>query len=125
MATTDTLPLEAVTYVVWVQDLARAVRFYEQVFGLQPTLRGPGQCDLEFNGSTVSLRGGGRPERRCTGLSFQVTNAAAVSERAHAAGGTILQKPFERPGEPILLGYLEDPEGNEIMITERVAQRAS
>lgn len=112
--------VELVKYMLMAEDMDRAVGFYRDVFGLTPKLTSPHWSELAFGDCIVALHGGGSGEWNETGLSFQVTDLDAACRAVASAGGRIVEEPTARPGEPIRLARAVDPEGNQIMLTERV-----
>ncbi|HSJ02183.1 MAG: VOC family protein [Verrucomicrobium sp.] len=114
------MKLEKIKYVLMAQDMDRAVTFYTSVFGLEPAFVSEWWSELTFGDSIVALHGGGEGARQATCLSLQVDDATAACAAISAAGGTILDVPVQREGEPIKLGKFVDSEGNEVMLTEHV-----
>jgi len=112
--------VEAVKYMLLVEDMPRAVAFYRDVIGLETKLESANWSELNFGDAIVTLHGGGRGAHNKTGLSFQVADLNAGCQAVAAAGGSIVRVPEARPGEPIKLAHLRDPEGNEFMMTEYV-----
>lgn len=110
--------VEAVKYVLWVQDMDRAIAFYRDVFGLHESLVTPDWSELTRNETIIALHGGGDGKASSTGLSFQVSDIEAACEHIAANGGTILHPPQAREGEPIKLTNVSDPEGNAFMLTQ-------
>ncbi len=101
-------------------DMKRAVRFYCDVIGLEKIFVSDFWTELSFGDAIIALHGGHDGSRNPTGLSFQYENVLALAEKIAAVGGTILQSPQQREGEPILLGVFRDTEGNEVFMTQYV-----
>ncbi|MEZ6187536.1 MAG: VOC family protein [Planctomycetota bacterium] len=114
------MELQTVKYMLWAQDMDRAVAFYRDVVGLQPGFVSPGWSELKHGDAVVALHGGGDGSVRETGLSFQVADVEAACREVEAGGGTIRKAPQARPGEPIKLAEVTDPEGNGVMFTQYV-----
>ena len=72
------------------------------------------------SGRLLLLHGGGDGEFRKTGLSLQVSDIEAACKEVEAGGGSVLEGPAERPGEPIKLAHLVDTEGNAFDIAQYV-----
>ena len=114
------MQIECVKYMLFAQDMTRAVAFYRDVLGLTPTVESEHWSELKHGDAIVALHGGGDGSRNKTGLSFQVRDAEAACREAAQGGATVERQPESRPGEPIKLADLVDPEGNTFMITEYV-----
>ena len=114
--------VELIKFMLMVQDMDRAVTFYQDVFGLEVKTQSSHWAELTFGETIIALHGGGSQERRQTGLSFQVQDIDAACRIVRSAGGTILREPEARPGEPIKLADVLDPEGNQIDLTEFVGE---
>jgi lactoylglutathione lyase len=110
--------VEKLKYIIWAEDMARAVRFYCEVFDAQAVRQSEVMAELSIAGSTLGIHGGGEGKRTWTGLSFQVVgDLFAACEALRAAGGVVLRPPQDTPEEPAHLAMCADPEGNEIMLT--------
>lgn len=105
-------------YLISVQDMARAVRFYTDVFGLEVAAESPSWSELRHGTATVALHGGGKPGFRRTGLSFTVDDIEAACTRVERYGGERRSGPEDRGDEGILLAEVTDTEGNGIMISQ-------
>ena len=101
-------------------DMGRAVRFYKTVFGLDEVFVSEFWSELAHGTAIIAFHGGHDGSVNSTGLSFQFGDVFEVVERVEKAGGTVLEVPNQREGEPILLGRYRDPEGNEGFITQYV-----
>lgn len=112
------MELQVVKFMLFAQDMERAVGFYRGVIGLDCALQTEHWSELKHGDAVVALHGGGDGQRNKTGLSFQVTDIDAACAEIAAGGGEIVQAPQSRPGEPIKLAECADPEGNVFMVTE-------
>jgi len=110
--------ITAVKIVLWVQDMDRAVEFYKTAVGLVERFISPGWSELAYGDTIIALHGGGDGSTRETGLSFQVEDLNAACEHIQAHGGSIVEPPAQRPGEPIKLATIADAEGNHLMLTQ-------
>ncbi len=108
--------VEKLKYIVWAQDMARAVRFYVEAFDAHVVRQSEVMAEIVIAGSTVGIHGGGEGKRTWTGMSFQVGDLFAAVGALRAAGGAILREPEDTPEEPAHLAMCADTEGNEIMI---------
>ena len=57
------MQLEQVIYMLMVQDMNRAIAFYQDVIGLNLKSYSPGWSEFTLGDSTVALYGGGTAER--------------------------------------------------------------
>ncbi|MBL9113406.1 MAG: VOC family protein [Verrucomicrobiaceae bacterium] len=114
------MKLQQIKYLLLAQNMERAVKFYQTVFGLEPGIVEPFWSELSFNGAIVALHGGGDGSPNNTDLSFQVDNIVAACRIIKENGGTIISEPDKRPDEPIVLAMFKDPEGNKVMLTQYV-----
>jgi predicted enzyme related to lactoylglutathione lyase len=112
------MKIEKIKYMIMAQDMKRAIQFYTKTLGLKVLFETDMWTELQWEGSTIALHGGGDGKANPTGLSIQVSNIQLACEEAKKAGATILHGPEDREGEPIILAGLRDPEGNEVMFTE-------
>jgi lactoylglutathione lyase len=114
------------------QDLKRSLAFYGDLLGGHETYRFPDEGDpayvaLRLGDSEVGLgqMSGeplhGRPQRPAIGhrveLCAYVDDVDATVERMRTAGVTVALEPADQPwGERI--AYVEDPDGNLVMLTK-------
>lgn len=112
------MEIQSVKYMLMVQDMDRAIRFYRDVIGLEVKFESPEWTELSFGDAIVALHGGGTGDFRTTGLSLQVKDIRSACREVEAGGGKIASPPMERPGEPIILAEIVDPEGNQFSFTE-------
>ena len=102
------------------QDMDRAVAFYRDTLGFVEDFASPYWSELRFGDAIIGLHGGGDGSRQKTGLSIQYEDAETAFSHVLANGGTAIQAPERREGEPIILSTVLDPEGNELMLTQYV-----
>ena len=112
------MEITSVKFMLMVQDMARAIRFYRDVIGLEVKFESPEWTELAYGDAIVALHGGGKGEFRTTRLSFQVKDIRAACREITAGGGKIASPPMERPGELIILAEIVDTEGNQFSLTE-------
>jgi len=101
-------------------DMRRAVRFYTAALGFQEVFVSEYWSELRVGDAILALHGGHDGSVNPTGLSLQYEDVLEAVERIQKAGGTILEMPMQRKGEPIVLGRYRDAEGNEGFITQYV-----
>jgi lactoylglutathione lyase len=120
--------------ILYAADLAAALRFYRDLLGFAVTYRFPEDGEpvfvgLKLGGSEIAIADvsdpeaaaiHGRPLRPVSGHRFELCvytgDVDAAVEELRDAGVTILAEPADQPwGER--LAYVEDPDGNPVMIT--------
>jgi predicted enzyme related to lactoylglutathione lyase len=108
--------LRAVKVLVDVEDVTGAARFYSEVLGMQITYDSADWGELEFGTAAIGLHPGGDASKETwTPLSFTVDSLDELGESVLAAGGTIVEPPYD-PGEgPFRLATYADPENNRFM----------
>lgn len=114
------LNINAIKYVLWVQDMDRAVAFYTGVVGLAERFTSPGWSELSWGDTVIALHGGGDSTAKETGLSLQVDQLDTACTHIADHGGEVIDAPADRPGEPIRLARIADTEGNRVMLTQYV-----
>jgi len=110
--------VEKLKYLIWAQDMERAVRFYRDVFEAEVVRQSDVMAELTIANSTLGIHSGGEGNRTWTGLTFQIPDLFAACDALRAAGGTVIRAPEDTPEEPAHLAMCADPEGNEIMLTK-------
>lgn len=110
--------VEKLKYLIWAQDMERAVRFYREVFDAAVVRQSEIMAELTIAGGTLGIHSGGEGKRTWTGLAFQVGDLFAACDLLKTNGGTVLRPPEDTPEEPAHLAMCADPEGNEIMLTK-------
>jgi predicted enzyme related to lactoylglutathione lyase len=115
--------VEKLKYLIWAQQMERAVGFYREVFDAVVVRQSEIMAELMIAGATLRIHSGGEGKRTWTGLAFQVGDLFAACDLLTARGGTVLRPPEDTPEEPAHLAMCADPEGNEIMLTKARAPR--
>ncbi|MEO6913494.1 MAG: VOC family protein [Candidatus Baltobacteraceae bacterium] len=106
-----------------VKDAARAIGFYRDVLGLEPTIAYPENAGAEYelaDGTTFGLWGGGgmMPFQPSNGILFAVDDLdAAVS--SIKARGIPIQMEHESP--VCFMAMIADTEGNSVILHKRKA----
>jgi len=95
-----------------VEDLGRAVDFYQRTLGLALKFRdGDRWAAFDAGGVTLALAGGAeRPPGNVIALSFKVENVAAALARAVADGAVLAAPAAEGPHE--IRGAVKDRAGH-------------
>lgn len=109
--------VEKLKYTIWAADAARAVHFYQTVFGAEVVRQNPHITELAVAGGLIAIHGGGEGKTTWTGLSFQVSDVVMGAAEVVAAGGRCERDPKPEGGEPPHLAMCEDTDGNQIMLT--------
>jgi uncharacterized protein len=110
-------------FEVYVDDMARAQRFYESVFNVKLQALGspvvkmlafPMKGDLPgCTGALVQMPDGGRPTGNGIIIYFSCVDCAAEASRAVQNGGKIFKEKFSI-GEHGFIALVHDTEGNMI-----------
>jgi lactoylglutathione lyase len=119
-------------YCIWVADLERSVRFYEDIIGLKVQSRTeiPGVREAVLAADV----GGGRlqlahrweePEPVDHGnalwkIYMNVDDCVATHQRAVDAGFTSTMTPERLERWPVIVGFIEDPDGYSVELVQRV-----
>ena len=111
--------VESVKYVIWANDMDRALNFYETVFNGEIIKQSETISEVVVAGVSIGIHGGGEGNITWTGITFQVANVIQGSSEVKAAGGMLIKEPQEENGEPPHLAICRDPEGNEFMLTRK------
>ena len=104
-----------------VKDMARALAFYRDVLGIEPTTVYPENRGAEFefaDGATFGLWNPGdqMPFRSGTGVMFAVDDFSAAVRNAKEHG-VVIEMEHESP--ICFMALAEDTEGNQIIIHRR------
>ena len=113
------MDVERVKYIIWAQDMNRALAFYRDLFGGTVTVESDVISEVVIQGAIIGIHGGGEGKSTWTGMAFQVPDVVAGAAELVAAGGELLREPQEEEGEPPHLAMCADPEGNQLMLTRK------
>ncbi len=105
-----------VLYMLWVNDMERAVAFYRDVIGLNVRAQSPNWSELTLGDSTVALHQGMNESFRMTGLSFEVDNIDEACREIEAAGGSVVGSPRDGGIPGLLLAEVTDIDGNRFQL---------
>ena len=111
--------VERVKYVIWANDMNRALKFYESVFGCDIIKRSEVISEVVVAGVPIGIHGGGEGSVTWTGITFQIADVVQGASEVKAAGGHLTKEPEEEDGEPPHLAMCRDTEGNEFMLTRK------
>ncbi len=112
--------VQVVKVMLWAQDMDRAVCFMRDALGLEVGFQSPHWSELKHGDTVIALHGGGDGTPNRSGLGFQVSDVEAACAAAKEHGATVLKAPETRPGEPIKLAELRDPDGNEWTLSQYI-----
>ena len=119
----DLFEIHTVKIVLWAQDMDRALAFHRAVFGFETHFESSHWSELSQGDTVIALHGGGDGSSNRSGLSLEVSDLRVACATAREHGATILKAPESRPGEPIELAEIRDPDGNVIVLTADVVRR--
>jgi len=111
--------VERVKYVIWANNMDRALNFYKTVFNGEIIKESATISEVVVAGVSIGIHGGSEGNVTWTGMTFQVANVIQGSSEVKAAGGMLIKEPQEENGEPPHLAICRDPEGNEFMLTRK------
>ncbi len=104
--------------ILYVRDVARAARFYEEAFGFEQTYRWEDDyIALRRGDSHLGLgRGDGRGGFE---LCIYVDDVDAAAERLRALGAVEVSAPADQPWDE-RLAYFDDPDGHRLHVTMKL-----
>ena len=105
-----------ILYMLWTNDMDRAVAFYRDVIGLNVHAQSPNWSELTLGDSTVALHQGMNESFRMTGLSFEVDDIDEACRAIETAGGSIVHPPRDGGISGLLLADVTDIDGNRIQL---------
>lgn len=111
------MQVEKVKYIIWANDMNRAVKFYKEMFDAEVVRQIEVMAELKICDSVIGIHSGGEGKRTWTGMAFQVADLFAGIDALKAAGGTLLKEPEDSPEDPAHIAMCLDTENNEIMLT--------
>ena len=114
------MKVESVLYMLWVEDMDRAVKFYKDVMGLNVKSQHSEWSELTFGDAVVALHGGGKGVYQKTGLNFRVDNLKEACDAATSGGGSIVNPPMKIEEESLQRAEIVDTEGNALTLFEYV-----
>ncbi len=114
------MEVQQVMYMLMVEDMERAVRFYTDVMGFRARVAEARWSELAFGDFTLALHiavddGEGRKGR---GLSISVADIEAACREVEAAGGQVINPPQEGDFPGLTVALVADTEGNALELGE-------
>lgn len=113
------MQVERVKYVIWAEQMARALQFYREVLGGEVIKESEVISEVVVCGAVIGIHGGGEGKRTWTGLAFQVPDVVAGAQEVLRGGGQLVREPEPEDGQPAHLAMCVDTEGNEFMLTRK------
>lgn len=110
-----------VMHVLFVQDMDRAIDFYEKAFDFKLNTKSPFWSNLDSGYGRIGLTSfGNKTERKETMLIIEVDNHLEAVEQIKKYGGQVnkIAAPYE--GAPVYNVIAIDTENNQITISETV-----
>jgi predicted enzyme related to lactoylglutathione lyase len=111
-----------VMHVLFVQDMERAIEFYERSFSFKLNTKSPFWSNLDSGHGRLGLTSfGNKTERKETMLIIEVDDHLQAVDRITQSGGQVLNiaKPYE--GAPVYNVIAIDTENNQFTVSETVS----
>lgn len=104
-------------FIHYVNDMARARRFYEEVFDVSPTFASRGWTTLGFGSFELALHvlAAGHTDEaplQHAGLNLEVDRIEDMQALIERLGGSMLELREPQGGVPDRVATFRDPEGN-------------
>lgn len=114
------MEVHRVMYMVFVEDMDRAVGFYTDVIGFRQRSASPRWSELAFGDFTLALHvhTGNEQQKNYSGLSITVTDVDSACADVAAGGGKVINPPQESDFEGLKVALVADPDGNSMEIGE-------
>src|SRR5262245_37804487 len=113
-------------FILYVEDMERAVRFYRETFELRPVMATPGWSMLRCGECTVALHiaddSMSKLRAKVAGLNFEVDDVEKAAEAVRSAGGSAGPVRPAGAGAPVRVCELRDPDGNAIEVRQFVGR---
>ena len=113
--------VKSVLYMLWVEDMDRALAFYKNVMGLNVKSEHSKWSELTHGDAVIALHGGGKGVFQKTGLNFEVKNLDEACNDVKSGGGSIVNPPMKIEEEPLARAEVVDTEGNAFSLYEYVS----
>jgi predicted enzyme related to lactoylglutathione lyase len=113
----------AVMHMLYVQDMERAIQFYEKALGFKTVQHSGFWSNLECgNGGIALTTYGNKTELRQTTLIIEVDDYQEAVESIKQNGGQIVKihDPYE--GAPVYNVEIIDTENNQLAVSQKVKQ---
>ncbi len=101
----------------YVMDMARAIRFYTQVFEVSVVFESPGWTTLDFGPLQLALHILAADETEeaplpHAGVNFEVDHIEILQAKIVALGGQLVELREPQGGVPVRVASFKDSEGN-------------
>ena len=116
----------AVMHMLLVQDMERAINFYQRAFNFKIIQKSPFWTNMDCDHGKIALcTFGSKSELKETSLIIEVDNYKEVVERIKLSGGQVIKigEPYKEV--PIYNVIIIDTENNQIVASERVTEIAT
>jgi predicted enzyme related to lactoylglutathione lyase len=111
-----------VMHMLFIQDMDRAIGFYEKAFGFRLHNKSPFWSNLDSGHGFLALTSfGNKTERKETTLIIEVDDHLQAVDRITQNGGQVLNiaKPYE--GAPVYNVIAVDTENNQFTVSQTVS----
>ena len=117
------MEVQQVMYMLMVEDMERAVRFYTDVMGFRARVAEERWSELAFGDFTLALHiavgdGAEGKGQKGRGLSISVVDIEAACREVEAAGGQVINPPQEGDFPGLKVALVADTEGNAMELGE-------
>ncbi len=110
-------------HMLFVQDMDRAINFYEKAFDLKTLQKSPFWTNLDCGHGIVALcSAGNKTELKETVLILEVDNYTEAIERIKENGGQVIKVADPYPGVPIYNVVFTDTENNQLTASQKVIE---
>jgi|ERR1022692_2717876 predicted enzyme related to lactoylglutathione lyase len=108
-------------HMLLVQDMDRAINFYEKTFGFTTLQKSAFWTNLDCGHGKIALCSfGNKTERKETTLIIEVDNYKEAADKIKANGGQVITiaEPYENA--PVYNVIMIDPENNQVVASQMV-----
>ncbi|MCG2791996.1 MAG: VOC family protein [Weeksellaceae bacterium] len=113
----------SVMHMLFVQDMDRAINFYEKTFTLKTLQKSPFWTNLDCGHGLVALcSAGNKTELKETVLILEVDNYKEAIKRIEQNGGQVIQVGEPYPGVPIYNVVFIDTENNQVTASQKAKE---
>jgi predicted enzyme related to lactoylglutathione lyase len=110
-----------VMHMLFVQDMDRAINFYEKTFGFKVLQRSGFWSNMDCGRGKIALcTYGNKTELKETTLIIEVDNHKEAVERINKNGGKVLKIGEPYAGAPVYNVVIIDTENNQVVASETV-----
>ena len=111
-----------VMHVLFVQDMDRAIGFYEATFGFKLNTKSPFWSNLDSGNGCLGLTSfGNKTDRKETMLIIEVDEHLKAVDQIKRSGGQVLSIANPYDGAPVFNVIAKATESNQFTVSETVA----